>query len=237
MEKVTIIVKTISYDLWWGIYGISYKSLWEDIEFFYEDGERIGSGCLNTKSHMRPSLEDLKNNPKEKEFVLAIEKYLADDKCHYWFYYTSEPMDSEEFYEVPYNAPKNDKGIKPCFIDIWHPDERIDLSTIETGTKHFAANFLGITDCIVKIEGKVSYEEALGSFKENEAIFGGSEPVQATFSDELIDELSTQWEKPKEEVLNELHASVKGYPRNISLWEFIEKQFSKIKYSFLNYWR
>jgi len=105
-------------------------------------------------------------------------------------------------------APKNDKGVKPSFIEIWHPDEGIGISTIETGVKAFAKKHLGIEDCDIEIQNEESFEESLKSFKENEGLFGGDSKVEVKFADELIEELSQLWKKPKEEVLKKLENSI-----------------------------
>lgn len=207
MNKNKIIVRPESSNLWWGIYGFCEKTGWEDLNLFYENNKRIGGVCLNGKAYLRAGLDNLKNDPEEEEFAKAIGNYLADNKCHYWYYYDTK--DDDDFYEVPYLAPKNDKGIKPRFMDIWHPDEVIGLSTIESAIKTWANVHLAIEDCEIEIQGEESFEESLKSFKENEELFGGNSKVEVTFTDELIDELSQHWEKPKEEVLKKLKSSIK----------------------------
>ena len=192
MNKQKIIVKPESANLWWGIYGFCEKVGWEDLNLFYENEERIGGVCLNTKAYLRNAIPDLKKDPEEVFFLNAIENYLLDDKCHYWYYYDIDRED-EAFYEVPYKAPKNEKGIKPRFMDIWHPDEGISLSTIESAVNDFIQKHLDIDEYEIEIQNIVSLEESFESFKENEDLFGGETPVGITFTDELIEELSNEW--------------------------------------------
>lgn len=207
MEKVKIIVRPESANLWWGIYGFCEKTGWEDLNLFYDNEERIGGVCLNSKGYLRVGLEELKNEPDEKEFVEAVENYLADKKCHYWYYYDDKA--AEDFYEVPYSAPKNDKDVKPCFMDIWHPDEGIGISTIESGIKAWAKEHLEIEDCEVKIENDESLEDSLKSFEDNKNLFGGESKIEIKFSDDLVEELSQHWKKTKDEVLRKLENSIK----------------------------
>ena len=207
MNKNKIIVRPESANLWWGIYGFCGKTGWEDLNLFYDNNERIGGVCLNGKAYLRAELDELKNNPEEKEFVEAIENYLVDNECHYWYYYDNK--DDEDFYEVPYVAPRNSKGVKPRFMDIWHPDEGIGLSTIDSAVKTWAKQHLQIEDCEIKIENEEPLEESLKSFKENEELFGGNSRVKVKFTDGLIDELSQYWKKPKDEVLKKLESSIK----------------------------
>lgn len=203
-----LIVKPTSSNLWWGIYGLAEKCGWEDMSIFYEDGKRIGGVCLNTKGYLRAHLDDLKAAPGEKEFAIAVEEYLNDNQIHYWYYY--DKRGDEDFYEVPYeDIPKNEEGVKPRFMDIWHPDENIGISTIKTAVKEFGRKFIKqeITD--VKIENSETFEESIKSFEENEKLFGGENPVKISFSEELLNELSNHWEIPKDEVLSKLKKSIK----------------------------
>jgi len=177
MRKTKIIVKPQSANLWWGIYGFCKKIGWEDLNLFYENQERIGGVCLNGKGYLRAGLDDLKNDPNGKDIYNAIEKYLDDSKCYYWYYY--DDKNDEDFYEVPYSAPKNEKGVKPRYMDIWHPDEGIGISTIETGVKAFAKEYLGIKNSIIEIQNGGSFEESLKSFNENEKLFRGGSKIEA----------------------------------------------------------
>lgn len=203
-----LIVKPESSNLWWGIYGLTEKIGWEDLNIFYENGERIGRFCLNTKEYLRAHLDDLKSDPDEVEFAKAVENYLNDNQFHYWYYY--DKKGDEDFYEVPYqDVPKNEEGVKPRFMDIWHPNENIGISTIKTAVKEFGRKFLKEEITNVKIENAETFEESIKSFEENEKLFGGDNPIKISFSDELIDELSTHWEIPKDEVLSRLKKAIK----------------------------
>lgn len=207
MNKNKIIVRSESANLWWGIYGFCDKTGWEDLNLFYENEERIGGVCLNTKAYLRYCIEDLKDNPEEIDFVRALETYLADDKCHYWYYY--DEKGDEDFYEVPYTAPINKHGVKPRFMDIWHPDEGIDLSTIKSAVKVWAKKHLHIENCEVVIDDIMPFEESLADFKEHGDLFRNDSEINVVFADELVEELSQLWNKPKEDVLKTLENSIK----------------------------
>jgi hypothetical protein len=207
MEKRKIIVRPQSSTLWWGIYGLCEEVGWEDLSLFYENGEKIGKVCLNTKGYLRAGLEDLREDPEEKEFVKAIESYLTDDKCHYWYYY--DDKNDADFYEVTYNAPQNNQGIKPRFTDIWHPDEGIRLSTIKSGVSAFALKHLEIANCQVGIQNGESLEEALKSFEEHKELFNVETPIKISFTDDLIKELAEHWQLSEDVVLKKLNKLVK----------------------------
>lgn len=201
-----IIVRPESENLWWGVYGFCEKTGWEDLNLFDENEELIGRVCLNSKSYLRAEVDNLKNIHEEKEFVEAIEKYLADNKCHYWYYYNEN---DEGSHEISYLAPENNKGLKPIFMDIWHLDERIGISTINSAIKTWAKKHLGIKDCDVKIHNEDSVEHSLKTFIENEELFGSDSKIEMKFTDELIEDLSLYWKKPKDDVLQKLKNSIK----------------------------
>ena len=251
MDKKTIIVKTSSSNLWWGIYGLCGKTGWEDLTLFDEKGEKIAWVCLCTKGYMRASIDNsddeeiekayneavekyladnkseedsddykalyntyyndsetdnLQESEMEKAYKEVVEKYLADDKCHYRFYYDNK--DDSDFYEVPYNAPKNNKGVKPSSVEIWHPDEGIGIKTIETGILDFAKRYLGLEDCSIKIEESESLEESIEALKDYKLTFNGENPVKIEFSEDVIEELSILWKTSKIEVLAKLKKAV-----------------------------
>jgi len=207
MQNKKIIVKTQSSNLWWGIYGFCEKAGWEDLSLNFENEETIVRVCLNSKSYLRAGIEDLRNDNEDRDFVEAIENFLEDNKCHYWYYYNDR--EDKDFYEVPYDAPLNSIGVKPCFMDIWHPDEGIGISTIRSAVKSFAKQYLKLDNCEIEIDGIVPIDESLKSFKENEELFGGNSKVEIKFTDELIEDLSQYFKKTKEEILIRLNNSIK----------------------------
>lgn len=207
MESIKIIVRPKSANLWWGIYGFCEKTGWEDLNLFYENEERIGGVCLNGKAYVRAELENLKTYPEDAEYVAAAEKYLVDNQCHYWYYY--DEVGDEDFHEVPFDAPRNTKGVKPRFLEIWHPDEAIGIPTLQTAITAFAKKHLRIENCEIEIQNSMSIEESLKSFKENKNLFGGGSPLEIKFSEDLLDELSVLWRTPKAEVLKKLENVVK----------------------------
>lgn len=205
MNTQKIIVETISADLWWGIYGLDVKTGWEDITLFDESGEKIGWLCLCTKSYLRYVLEDLIDDEREREFTDVIKRHLSGNVCNYWFCY--DEIGNDDFFEVSFDAPKNEKEIKPSYIEIFHPDEGIDIETIKSAVSTFAKDFLKIENCMVEVICDVSIEESIKSFKENQKRLGNGN-IDVLFTDELISELSERWKMEKEQVLDKLNVSI-----------------------------
>lgn len=204
-----IYIETNSYDIWWGIYGLSYKTGWEDVNIFDQDNNKIGYFCLNTKAYLRHSLNCINiKDEEDRVFKKLTEEYLTDDKCHFWYCY--DQKSDEDFYEVPYEAPKNQFGIKPSYIELWHPDEAIDLSTLFDAVKIFITKFLKIDEekYDLEIKDQIPIDEAISSFKEHMEIFGNSD-IPIAFSDELIEDLSQKLNLTKEEVRELLQKQTK----------------------------
>jgi hypothetical protein len=203
---MNLIVKPTSSNLWWGVYGLTEKVGWEDLNIFHDNGEKIGRVCLNSRQCLRSELSALKNNQEDKDHATAIQQHLKGNQIDFWYYYDTKG--SEGFHEVPYKAPKNEAGIKPRYLEIWHPHESIGIATIESAVKEFAKAFLEINDCQVQIECIEELEDAIKSFEGNEELFNSDNSINIEFSTELIIELSTLWKKPKEDVLRRLKESI-----------------------------
>ncbi|WP_264791837.1 hypothetical protein [Aureispira anguillae] len=204
MRNKTILVETESWNLWWGIYGLSKKSGWEDIFLSLENGKRIAAVCLLTKEMLKSSIADLLEYPEDKDYVEAIQKHLSEDKCHYWYYYSEK--ESEDFCEVSFDAPKNEFGVKPCTIEIWLPCDGLDIESISLGVKKFAKDFLKLKDCDVKITTTETVESALKSYTESEKDIKLENIV---FGENVVKSLSKSWGISEEKTLERLYKSVK----------------------------
>jgi hypothetical protein len=204
LENKTILVETESWNLWWGIYGLSEKSGWEDIIISLENGEKIAALCLLTKEMLKNSIEDLLEYPEDKDYVEAIKVHLSKNKCHYWYYYSKK--DDEGFHEVAFDAPKNKFGVKPSSIEIWLPCDGLDIESISLGIKDFAKEFLKFKDCNVKIETTETFENSLKSYVESEKDI---KLEDIFFGENVIESLSKSWEISKEKTLEKLYKSIK----------------------------
>lgn len=204
---IDIYVRTKSLDLWWGIYGLTTLTGWEDI-FIYdsdaEDAKRIGFTCICTKNYLRSGLEDLEQDPEEKEFVEQILKYLEGNtiKYHYCF---DNPTD-DDFYELPYtNLPLNYLGVKPRYIEMWHPNEGINEEVIEECVKEFCSKFLDLEVRNVKMLEPVSFSEAVMSYSDQVKLVNGN--VELVFTEDLMQKMMIKFSKERNEILELLKKS------------------------------
>ncbi|WP_435921476.1 hypothetical protein [Paenibacillus sp. DYY-L-2] len=202
-----VYVSTNSYNLWWGIYGLCPLTGWEDI-FIYDDPygvNKLGSTCICTKDYLSHVLEDLADDPEEREFQDHIIEYLNGDKIHYHFFYDN-PSD-EDFYQLPYsNLPLNEYGVKPRSFEMWHPNNGIDIAVIEECVKVFCDIFLNLAVNRVQLLEQIDVEGAIVSYKEHLSNFNG----EIVFSDNLINDMMNKLSKSKDEVMKLLKISIKG---------------------------
>jgi hypothetical protein len=200
-----IIVRYSSYNIWWGHYDLCEKQGWEDLVLMNENKEPFAWPCLCTRDYLKGGLEidlfeDEEEDPYEPDEVdlmykADVERYMADNTIHYWYLYKEK--DDPSFGEVEHEAPRNDQGFKPSYIEIWHPDDGIDVSTIISAVTDYAKVHLGEADYIVELEDFVPFEEALASFQDRVDL----STVEMNYSDGLIEQLSELWNLSKEQAL------------------------------------
>jgi len=206
MPQNHITAKVHSANIAWGIYGLTAKCGWEDVELFLPNGERLGEVCLNGRDYLASAVEDLEKDPAEAVFLEKLKRFLADTRCYYWYFY--DGPDEENPYEVSYQAPRNTAGRKPRFMEIWHPDAGIGLSTIVTGIQEWAREHFSWEDCEVKVEGLMSLTEAKESLEEHRDLLFGNVKTKVAFDEKLIEELSQLWNLSEKEVLAKLNSAL-----------------------------
>ncbi len=208
MKNNKIIVQTEDSSFWWSICGFYEKSTYEDLKLFYGNNEKIGNVRIYGKCGLRAKIEHLKNCPEPKEYAAAIEKFIAEDKCRFWYRYLQK--DDEAFLDTIYMAPKNDIGLKPWLAEIWHPDQRIGLSTIISSVKAWAKEHLQVEDCEIEFQPNMPLNELLELFKQEKrseilrSISLNYIKAEPKFTDELITGLSKCLNEPKEDILKKL---------------------------------
>lgn len=203
-----IYVEVRHLDFWWGVYGFTRATDWEDLIFYEKQADalvRIGDVCACSRRFLGHGLADMKADPYEKDFAEKIEQFLQRETIVYHYFY-SEPND-KDFYEVPFEAQRNDRGIKPCAIDLWYPEDGIDIAAVETCTRAFCEKFLKKHVDTVLLQDAPPFEQAANEYREHAARFRNG-PVPVVFTEEVVESLATHWKKPKEEVLKILFRSL-----------------------------
>lgn len=209
MKKVYCDV--ISCNFFWGIYGFTELSCWEDIVLYEEDKngfKRVLSTCICSKyyfqSHMDELEEDSSIDEEELAWTNSAKEFLLGDSIKYQYYY--DKVGDQDFYEVPFEAQRNKQGIKPSYIEIWCPSDRLDVNTVENTIKEFYEDFFN-EKVLVEMKDVISIEKARDSYIEDIDLITGNAEIR--FSDQVISDVMTATGKTKEEVERLLELSIK----------------------------
>jgi hypothetical protein len=208
MPKNIIYVDVSHLDYWWGIYGLTKNTSWEDITMYIKVGNKykeIAWTCVCTTPYLQYGLEDLEKDPDEMNFVKEIKGFLENEDIKYHYYYDN--IDDRDFYEVPFEAERNKENVKPRSIEVWYPSDGINKEVVDNCVKAFIKKFLGINVEEIKYKDIVSPEEAIEKYVEE--MENWQQCKEISFSDELIETLKEEWEVPKEKVLQILNRSIK----------------------------
>jgi hypothetical protein len=193
---------------WWGIYGLTGKVGWEDINLFDKNNHeysKIAHTCICSRTYLENCLAELEEDIDEKEYTCEIKEFLNRNQT--LFQYNYDKSENEDFYEVPFEAERNEKGIKPCYIETWHMSRSIDEAVIKECVILFCKKFLNSSVDEVIFKDIVSVGEATNEYIEQCELFGGG--LEMIFSDDLVKQLEVEWKKPREKVLGILNRSVK----------------------------
>ena len=201
MSKKKLIIRTTSYNFWWTNYGLSECAGWEDMWIFDENGNYISFVCVQTLPYLEATKQELEMDNEFDEYYNEVTHFLKNKNTYYKFYY-ADKNDIENFYELPFNAPKNDKGIKPTSFEIWINRKTLNMVSAIFALKEFAKDFLGINDCQIGFEKVMSLDEALKNI-EKETVFN-----QVEFSNDVVNKLSKALNLSKEHVIEKLKRSL-----------------------------
>ena len=159
---MNIYIRVGSMDFWWGYYGLTPLTGWEDVILETAKGKTLGEFCINTKQYLRSNLEELRSEPEEAAYVLAIERYLKDTEAHFWQY-----DDASAHGRLSETVFPEDKKIP--FTDLWHPHEGISLDTIYDAAALYAKNILHLSDVKLQMKESDSFGEIVAEYYQHSA--------------------------------------------------------------------
>lgn len=200
-NQIYVSIESMNY--WWGIYGLTDKAVWEDINIYNKINHeyiKVARTCICTRAYLENCLEELKEDIDEKEYVNEIKTFLNGNEILYHYAY-DEP-ENKDFYEVPFEAERNERGIKPCYIEIWNTNRLIDEAVVKDCVILFCEKFLNLSVDEVIFKDVVSIDEATEDFIKYCKLF--EEGFKMTFSDELLIQLEEEWKEPREKVLEKI---------------------------------
>lgn len=203
----TLYVKTSSYDFWWGVHGLSPLTGWEDIALYKDEKQRkkLISLCVCARNYIENAVEELRDDPDEADFVEKMQAFLDGDTVRYHFYY-DRPGD-EDLYELPYaKMPRNEQGLYPRSLEIWHPSRGIDKTVIESCIREVSRDYLDQAPELITFIKPVDREKAIQVYVEDSNRFDGT--AKMVFTEELIGSMMKQMSLTRDEVMKILQRSV-----------------------------
>lgn len=168
-----IYVSIESMNFWWGIYGLTHKEVWEDITLYNKINNeyiKLANTCICSRAYLETCLKELEDDMNEADFVNEIINFLSGNEIRY--HYTYDEPENKNFYEVPFEVERNERGIKPCYIEVWNTNKLIDEVVIKECVIVFCKKFLHIIVDEVIIKDVVSLEEATNEYIKHCEMFG-----------------------------------------------------------------
>lgn len=195
-------------DFWWGVHGLADKTGWEDVYLFKKAGrhfEKIAAFCICTRPYLEKTLSEPDDDDAALEpYTHKVRTFLKNQKIAYFYAYDDPATGG--FWEVPFNAPRNERGVKPNYIELWHPAGGIDIQIVTESVTAFCEEFFSVSIQEVIFKESVSLENALRSHAE---VRQKGTPEKVVFTDELINRLAGKWGQSREKVLERLKRYLK----------------------------
>ncbi len=169
---IDVFVKTTSWNFWWSTYGF-FKNDSEDFSITYKrNGQRERNACsIMAKGRVRTLYEHryeqiCKSTVEEccEGFDMSLDDLLETDKIIYGYFYM-DPA-GPDFYEVSHEAPRNEIGVKPALVEIYHPAEKVDVKVLKEATAKYCRDFLDLPKVKVHMLGRPRKGYAVKTWKE-----------------------------------------------------------------------
>jgi hypothetical protein len=131
IQPIDIFVKTESLNFWWSVYGLE-PSYSEDVTLYFRDKNGvkiIHSTGIITRGFFRTFKEiggDIVHLREEcAPFNRTLDDLLNATTILYGYHYDSPHY--HDFHEVEFEAKRNSQGVKPSYIEIFHPAEEMNI--------------------------------------------------------------------------------------------------------------
>jgi hypothetical protein len=205
-DKDIIYIQPTSWNFWWGVYGLAEVPGWEDFRIFRKEGGQfvqLAVSSVSTLPYLLGALEPDSGLPEDEEFARRIREFEKDPRISFQYYY--DDAEDEDLLEVSFEAPRSATGLKPSWVEIWHPGDQVGVEVIREAARYFSRQFLGIEGKEIRFKEFMGPEESRNAFKaEYERAMGGTGKYSVVFSDALIQELSEFWKMDKSLVVKRL---------------------------------
>jgi hypothetical protein len=164
LKKVYVDVRHSLF--WYGVYGFCEKSGHDEV-VIYSDLER-NNKLAYFEITAKKSLEYLITEEDESITIREEIKQFLDSSDEVYYYYIY-PRDEEDLLDqVKHQAPLNDKGQKPVYIDAWFKHIRnFDLETLGESVKVLMKKFFDEEIDEVEVLDWPDYEEMKMEYEED----------------------------------------------------------------------
>ncbi len=176
---IEVIVETESYNFWWSVYNLKPSS-WEDIVIYVNNTgkkEKHYATTILTKQFFKYVKEhDSEEDQKEEcnPFNKNIDELIKEEKMLFGYYYDNP--ENSDFYEmVEIIDKRNAHGIRPSYIQIFHPAEQLTLDAVIEAVSQYCVDLLKIKperisfkDVMPESEARRRYDAYLEEIKELE---------------------------------------------------------------------
>ncbi|MBT5021567.1 hypothetical protein HOK51_09960 [Candidatus Woesearchaeota archaeon] len=148
IKPVDVYVAPDSLNYWWGIHGWQ-ETNWEDIVVYFKnvDGNLdFFSTDILTKNYFNVNQKnkDLAEGvlSEANMFNKSLDQLLSCNKILYAYCY--DDLEDEDFYQVDFDAPKNELGIKPRYISMFHPADNINFSVVNECVSKYCKDYFNL---------------------------------------------------------------------------------------------
>ncbi len=186
-----LIVSPTSMNFYWGNFGFNYLPVWDDVHIYDQDKRKIYFTCIMAKW----AFEDMDreyDTEYAKNFIVAVDRYMADDQIHYWYYY-DEPTE-KVIDQVWFEAPRNEHGLKPRSLEIWIADDVLSVNATHQAIVDFADKHWALPDIQIDFEGLNDLEEMWESYKDMMKREGDEIPSSFSYSPVQISNFASWWQ-------------------------------------------
>lgn len=178
-DAIEVTIEIDSYNFWWGVYNLR-PSLWEDVTMHIYGANKECkhyATTILTKGFFKCAKAQDSEEYQAKEcspFNKSID-YLIEEKNILFGCYYDDPNDPEfhEVAEIIYE--RNAQGIRPSYVQIFHPAEQLNLDTVIEAVSKYCIDLLKIKpervsfkEIMPESEAKRSYDEYLEEDRKSE---------------------------------------------------------------------
>ena len=183
MKPITLAIEVMHEDFWYGVYGWTPPTSWEDLYLYEEQNgalERVGYACLCSRAYLRDSQADFDpEDASHRPYLDKVQAFLQREEVTMHYYYPSAEEEDPRTLDHA-NLPTNEQGRRPRSIEMWLPVEGIDLEALNTATHVFCETFLQRSPSDIQMLGALPPEDLLVSYLEYKEVLNSDMHIEVS---------------------------------------------------------